>query len=83
MMSTLDDSVVTHAILPPKAKSPRPAGARIRAVLCGVGEALVAAKRRRATLEILHGLDDRMLQDIGLLRGQIGASISDLPARWR
>lgn len=82
-MSTLNDSVVTRAILPPHATAPRPPGARIRIVLRRIGEALAGARWRRATLEALHGLDDFMLRDIGLVRGQIERSVRDLPSRRR
>jgi uncharacterized protein YjiS (DUF1127 family) len=48
-----------------------------------LGAAVVAARRRRAMLQVLHGLDDRMLRDIGLMRGEIEPGVRDLPARWR
>jgi hypothetical protein len=83
VMSTLEDSVVTRPVLPSGRASSRPAGTRILAALRRIGTAVVAARRRHAMLQVLHGLDDRMLRDIGLMRGEIGSGVRDLPARWR
>lgn len=37
--------------------------------------------RRRSTLHELQGLDDRMLEDIGLTRGSLGTSVDTIIAR--
>ncbi|MBT5413413.1 MAG: DUF1127 domain-containing protein [Rhodospirillaceae bacterium] len=46
-----------------------------------VGDALLRARRRRATIEELRRLDDRMLADIGLTRAGIGVAVGELYGR--
>jgi uncharacterized protein YjiS (DUF1127 family) len=44
-------------------------------------DALLRAKRRRATIEALRRLDDRALNDIGLTRDRIGAAVGQIYGR--
>jgi uncharacterized protein YjiS (DUF1127 family) len=39
--------------------------------------AFLARREYRATLGVLHGLNDRELRDMGLHRGQIGPALKD------
>lgn len=50
-------------------------------VLVQTGDALLREKRRRATIEELRRLDDRVLNDIGLTRDRIGAAVGEIYGR--
>ena len=45
------------------------------------GDALLRARRRRATIEELRRLDDRALNDIGLTRDRIAAAVGQIYGR--
>ena len=45
--------------------------AKVQSMLVRVSRTIVEARERRRTLEVLEGLDDRLLRDIGLTRGDV------------
>jgi uncharacterized protein YjiS (DUF1127 family) len=45
------------------------------AAICRIGRAYLDARVRRASARLLQSMDDRMLKDFGLSRGQIHSAI--------
>jgi len=54
----------------------------VLATLVRWAEMLGRAAARRRTIGLLHALDDRTLNDIGVKRGDIEAVVRE-PSRWR
>jgi uncharacterized protein YjiS (DUF1127 family) len=46
------------------------------AAICRLGRAYLDARVRRASARLLQSMDDRMLKDFGLSRGQIHSAIT-------
>lgn len=51
--------------------------------LRAIGAKVMAARRRQAAVHLLRHLDDRMLKDVGISRGEIEAAVHGDPGRRR
>lgn len=64
------------ALAPPLAPPASACPERTGGHLARLAHRFMAWRRRRATIATLHGLDDRTLKDIGLLRAEVESAVN-------